>query len=102
MKIRLDYLSVSVAGDYYQVMFQDKEEDEGDEILDIPCVLIQRLLECLMGAIFTLKTMTRASSAISWLYNVRLAGNSFLFSFGERGCRNWSYGSTYLITNTFN
>ena len=40
MKIRLDYVSVSVAGDYYQVMFEDKEEYEGDEILDTPYVLI--------------------------------------------------------------
>ena len=45
MKIRLDYVSVSVAGDYYQVMFEDKEEDEGDEILDTPYVLIQRQFE---------------------------------------------------------
>jgi len=45
MKIRLDYVSVSVAGDYYQVMFEDKVEDEGDEILDTPYVLIQRQFE---------------------------------------------------------
>ena len=45
MKIRLDYVSVSVAGDYYQVMFEDKEEDEGDEILDTSYVLIQRQFE---------------------------------------------------------
>ena len=45
MKIRLDYVSASVAGDYYQVMFEDKEEDEGDEILDTPYVLIQRQFE---------------------------------------------------------
>jgi len=38
MKIRLDYVSVSVAGDYYQVMFEDKDEDERDEILDTPYV----------------------------------------------------------------
>jgi hypothetical protein len=45
MKIRLDYLSVSVAGDYYQVMFEEKEEDEWDETFDTPYVLIQRQFE---------------------------------------------------------
>ena len=45
MKIRLDYLSVSVAGDYYQVMFEEKEEDEWGETLDTPYVLIQRQFE---------------------------------------------------------
>ena len=45
MKIRLDYVSVSVAGDYYQVMFEEKEEDEWDETLDTPYVLIQRQFE---------------------------------------------------------
>ncbi len=45
MKIRLDYVSVSVAGDYYQVMFEEKEEGEWDETLDTPYVLIQRQFE---------------------------------------------------------
>ncbi|RLA46355.1 MAG: hypothetical protein DRR42_18465 [Gammaproteobacteria bacterium] len=45
MKIHLDYVSVSVTGEYYQVMFEDKEEDEGDAILDTPYVLIQRQFE---------------------------------------------------------
>ena len=43
MKIRLDYVSVSVAGDYYQVMFEDKDEDERDEILDTLYVPYWRL-----------------------------------------------------------
>ena len=45
MKIRLDYVSVSVAGDYYQIMFEEKEKDQWDETLDIPYVLIQRQFE---------------------------------------------------------
>jgi hypothetical protein len=56
MKIRLDYVSVSVAGDYYQVMFEDKEEYEGDEILDTPYVLIQRQFEMPEGSRIYIET----------------------------------------------
>ena len=45
MKICLDYVSVSVAGDYYQVMFEEKEEDESDENFETPYVIIQRQFE---------------------------------------------------------
>jgi len=45
MKIALDYVSVSIAGDYYQVSFDSKEDDGTDEITDDPYFLIQRQFE---------------------------------------------------------
>lgn len=45
MKIDLNYVSVSIAGDYYQVSFDAKEEDGSDEITDDPYFLIQRQFE---------------------------------------------------------
>ena|SRR5918996_2217445 len=45
MKMYFDCVSVSVAGDYYQVMFHDDSEDEGDGTPDAPYVLIQRQFE---------------------------------------------------------
>ncbi len=56
MKIRLDYVSVSVAGDYYQVMFEEKEEDEGEETFGTPYVIIQRQFEMPDGGRIYLET----------------------------------------------
>ena len=45
MEIALNYVSVSISGDYYQVSFDAKEEDGTDEITDDPYFLIQRQFE---------------------------------------------------------
>lgn len=45
MKIALNYVYVSISGDYYQVSFDAKEEDGTDEITDDPYFLIQRQFE---------------------------------------------------------
>ena len=45
MNIALDYVSVSISGDYYQVSFDSKEDDGTDEITDDPYFLIQRQFE---------------------------------------------------------
>ncbi len=45
MKIDLNYVSVSIAGDYYQVSFDVKKDDGSDEITDEPYFLIQRQFE---------------------------------------------------------
>jgi len=43
--MHFESVSVSVAGDYFQVMFDDDSEDEGDGAPDAPYVLIQRQFE---------------------------------------------------------
>ncbi len=45
MKITLNYVDVSIAGDYYQVHFGSKEDDRSAEITDDPYFLIQRQFE---------------------------------------------------------
>ena len=49
MKIALNYMSVSISGDYYQVSFDSKEDDGTDEITDDPYFLIQRQFEMADG-----------------------------------------------------
>jgi len=56
MKIRLDYVSVSVAGDYYQVGFDEKKEDKGGETFDAPYVIIQRQFEMPDGSRIYIET----------------------------------------------
>jgi hypothetical protein len=45
MKIHMDYVSVSVAGDYYQVMFEEKVPSAGEDSADNKYLLIQRQFE---------------------------------------------------------
>jgi hypothetical protein len=45
MKITLNYIYVTIVGDYYQVCFDEKEDDGSTEITDGPYFLIQRQFE---------------------------------------------------------
>ncbi len=45
MKITLNYVHVSITGDYYQVHFDAKEDDGSSEMTDDPYFLIQRQFE---------------------------------------------------------
>ena len=45
MKITLNYIYVTIEGDYYQVCFDEKEDDGSTEITDDPYFLIQRQFE---------------------------------------------------------
>ncbi len=45
MKITLNYVDVSIAGDYYQVHFGAKEDDRSAKITDDPYFLLQRQFE---------------------------------------------------------
>ncbi len=45
MKITLNYVDVSIEGDYYQVHFDAKEDDGSGEITDDPYFLLQRQFE---------------------------------------------------------
>ena len=45
MKITLNHVDVSIAGDYYQVHFGAKEDNGSTEISDDPYFLIQRQFE---------------------------------------------------------
>jgi len=45
MKITLNYLSVSISCDYYQVSFDAKKDNGSDEITDDPYFLMQRQFE---------------------------------------------------------
>ena len=45
MNITLNYVDVSIEGDYYQVHFDAKEDDGSAEITDDPYFLIQRQFE---------------------------------------------------------
>jgi hypothetical protein len=56
MKIHFDCVSASVAGDYYQVMFHDDSEEEGDGMPDAPYVLIQRQFEMADGGRIYIET----------------------------------------------
>ena len=49
MKITLNHLSVSISGDYYQVLFEEKEDNGSAEITDDPYFLIQRQFEMYDG-----------------------------------------------------
>jgi hypothetical protein len=45
MKIYADYVSVSQSGDYYQVMFEQKDPDGEEDGMDAKYILIQRQFE---------------------------------------------------------
>jgi len=45
MKIELNYVSISVAGDYYQVMIEEKEDTGNEDDLDTRYFMIQRQFE---------------------------------------------------------
>lgn len=45
MKITLNYVDVSIEGDYYQVLFEEKEDNGSAEPTDAPYFLIQRQFE---------------------------------------------------------
>ncbi len=45
MKITLNYISVSIEGDYYQVYFEETEDDGRTESSNDPYFLIQRQFE---------------------------------------------------------
>ncbi len=45
MKITLNFVDVSIEGDYYQVHFGAKEDDGSTKITDDPYFLIQRQFE---------------------------------------------------------
>lgn len=49
MKIKLNHLSVSIEGDYYQVLFEEKEDNGSAEITDDPYFLMQRQFEMYDG-----------------------------------------------------
>jgi hypothetical protein len=49
MKTTLNYIYVSIEGDYYQVMFEEKEDNGDDEITDNPYFLIQCQFEMYDG-----------------------------------------------------
>lgn len=45
MKMTLNYMSVSISGDYYQISFHEKKDNGCAEITDDPYFLIQRQFE---------------------------------------------------------
>jgi hypothetical protein len=49
MKTTLNYIHVSIAGDYYQVLFEEKKDNGSSEITDDPYFLIQCQFEMYDG-----------------------------------------------------